>query len=119
MHESDSIDDDHIHPKKTGKQYRGKHSQGECFVTVNGCALDPRFDLRTHSPNGFEWGYGGTGPAQLALALLADWLGDDALALDLYQAFKFKTVASLPREGWTLTGKEIDKAISELRSELV
>jgi len=28
----------------------------------------PRSDLRNHSPNGFEWGYSGSGPAQLALA---------------------------------------------------
>src|SRR5262245_22144387 len=29
-------------------------------------------ELRNHSPTGFEWGYGGSGPAQLALALLVD-----------------------------------------------
>src|SRR5262245_1194599 len=34
--------------------------------------LPARLDLRSHSPTGFEWGYGGSGPAQLALALLAD-----------------------------------------------
>ena len=28
--------------------------------------LDPRLDLRRHSPDGFEWGYAGSGPAQLA-----------------------------------------------------
>ncbi len=32
--------------------------------------LPPRFDVRNHSPSGFEWGYGGSGPAQLALAIL-------------------------------------------------
>jgi hypothetical protein len=37
--------------------------------------LDPRLDLYNHSPTGFAWGYGGSGPAQLALALLADVLG--------------------------------------------
>lgn len=49
--------------------YEGKRAYGQTFVTVNGRALDPRFDLRFHSPDGFEWGYGGSGPAQLALAL--------------------------------------------------
>ena len=47
--------------------------------------LKPRFDLRQHSPTGFEWGFGGSGPAQLALALLADWSGDDGFALKHYQ----------------------------------
>jgi len=116
MQTSDSVGMD---PAKKDKYYEGKRSNGVCFVTVDCHMLNPRFDLRNPSPTGFEWGYRGSGPAQLALALLADWLGDDGQALDLYQAFKFKTVASLPREGWTLTGKEIDKAISELRSELV
>jgi hypothetical protein len=32
-----------------------------------------------NSPTGFGWGYGGSGPAQLALALLADSLGDNDL----------------------------------------
>ena len=34
--------------------------------------LDPRFDLHKHSPDGFAWDKGDAGPAQLALALLAD-----------------------------------------------
>lgn len=42
------------------------------LVLVNGEPLDPRNDLMNHSPDGFEYGYGGSGPAQLALALLAD-----------------------------------------------
>lgn len=43
--------------------------------------LEPRHDLRNHSPDGFEWGYSGSGPAQLALALAADVLGDDDRAV--------------------------------------
>lgn len=37
-------------------------------------ALPPRTDLVNHSPTGFEWGYAGSGPAQLALALCVDAL---------------------------------------------
>jgi hypothetical protein len=32
-------------------------------------------EIRNHSPDGFEWGYHGSGPAQLALAILADHFG--------------------------------------------
>src|SRR6059036_1653610 len=32
-------------------------------------------EIRNHSPTGFQWGYAGSGPAQLALALLVDALG--------------------------------------------
>jgi|SRR5581483_3430011 len=115
MHKSDSIRVGTDNPEKPDKRYRGKRSYGECFVTVDGRALDPRFDLRFHSPDGLSWGYGGSGPAQLALALLADWLGDDSAALSLYQEFKWRTVAGFPRVEGTLTGKEIDLALQKLR----
>jgi uncharacterized protein DUF6166 len=57
--------------------------------------LNPRFDLARHSPTGFAWGYHGSGPAQLALALCADTLRDDRRALGLYQRLKFKLLGSL------------------------
>jgi Family of unknown function (DUF6166) len=77
--------------------------------------LNPRFDLWNHSPSGFEWGYRGSGPAQLALAILADHLGDTDEALRLHQEFKVSVVAALDREGWTLTDQEIQEAIEALR----
>jgi hypothetical protein len=66
----------------------------------DGQPLDPRLDLWNHSPTGFEWGYGGSGPCQLALALLADALGDgqEQLAVALRQTFKSRFVAGLPRD---------------------
>lgn len=69
--------------------------------------LNPRNDLYNHSPTGFAWGYGGSGPAQLALALLADATGDDRFALDVYQSFKWAHIARLPQE----TGWEMDETL--------
>jgi hypothetical protein len=73
--------------------------------------------LVNHSPSGFEWGYGGSGPAQLALALLLDYTGDEAFALDHYQAFKTEVVSQLDCAGsarsWRLTGPEIDAVLHE------
>ena len=47
---------------------------GQSLVTVcDGQKSEPlplRLDLFNHSPTGFSWGYGGSGPAQLALARL-------------------------------------------------
>jgi hypothetical protein len=40
--------------------------------------LPIRLDLRNHSPTGFEWGYRGSGAAQLSLAILADYIGPSA-----------------------------------------
>lgn len=45
-----------------------------------------------HSPDGFNWGYGGSGPAQLALAIVLALTGKS----DGYQDFKWRVIASLP-----------------------
>jgi hypothetical protein len=98
------------------KTYEGRREGYAVLVTVNGRPLNPRLDLWNHSPTGFEWGYGGSGPAQLALALLADRLGDDNEAVILHQSFKFAVVAKLPQRGWSLTSRQIDQALKEIRS---
>lgn len=65
-------------------------------VYVDGEKLDPALSLRVfnHSPTGFAWGYGGSGPAQLALALLMQAGVDDDTAVRLHQRFKSEFVAT-------------------------
>jgi hypothetical protein len=103
------------------KSYHGTRTDQGCEVVVeeNGTSrpLDLRLDLRNHSPTGPEWGYSGSGPAQLALALAADVLGDDERAQDVYQRLKFKLVGGLPKEGWTLTEDRIRSAIEAIEQE--
>jgi len=98
------------------KRYEGRRRFWATRVTVDGRPLPFRRDLRCHSPAEFEWGYGGSGPAQLALAILADHLGDDQEALNLYQRFKWAVVAGLPRLHWTLTSSQIDQALQDILS---
>lgn len=75
--------------------------------------LPPRLDLANHSPDGFSWGFSGSGPAQLALAILAHHLDDDAAALRLYQAFKAAVIASMDQESdWTLKAADVDSGIA-------
>jgi hypothetical protein len=69
--------------------------------------LQLRLDVFNHSPSGFEWGYLGSGPAQLALAILCDYLGQPQLALRFYQEFKEETVARWNDDEWTLTEGEL------------
>ena len=96
------------------KTYEGKREGSAILVTVDGEPLNPRFDLKRHSPSGFEWSYGGSGPAQLALAILADHLENDGLAEEFHQRFKWAIVANLPHSGWILTSDEIDKVLPGL-----
>ncbi len=96
------------------KVYRGGRGLDGAIVTVDGRRLDPRTDLKRLSATGFEWTYEGAGPAQLALALLADHLGDAAEALRLYQRFMRAVVAELDNS-WELTSDDIAAALAELR----
>jgi len=77
---------------------QGKRGRAKNFIYVDGIEIfpQPSLALRRHSPDGFNWGYGGSGPAQTALAILLHVLKNKYLALALYQAFKFSHVASWP-----------------------
>lgn len=92
------------------KTYEGGRSLAGAEVTVDGRPLDPRYDLKRLSQTGFEWTYEGAGPAQLALALLADHLGDDMRALALHDRFMRAVVADLDNS-WELTSDDIDAAL--------
>lgn len=78
-------------------------------VTVNGIPLNPRYDFQNHSPAGFAWGYFGSGPAQLAFAILAEEFGPVwADTHSRYQAFKADVLAVLnPEVGFRLTSADL------------
>lgn len=104
------------------KVYTGRRNPERCVLWVidgNGerKSLNPRRDLRNHSPTGFEWGYGGSGPAQLALAILAEHLGDNRAALNLYQDFKWACIAQIRGANWSLSGEEIDNCLARLSEQ--
>jgi hypothetical protein len=75
-----------------------------------------------HSPTGFEWGYGGSGPADFALNVLnlfvppgADGFAPvkcydgecSSTAQALHQDFKAAFIAALPLEGGMIRGADI------------
>lgn len=100
--------------------YRGKRLNPEdgtvsdISVTVNGYPLREAASLRlrNHSPTGFNWGYGGSGPAQLALGILLDYTGSEQTALSVYQDFKSHFVAGWGDE-WEITGQQIEDWLFE------
>jgi len=98
------------------KVYEGARSLDGAIVTVDGKKLALRLDLKSFSKAGFEWTYEGAGPAQLALALLADHLGDDRAALAGYERFMREVVAHLDNV-WRLTSADIDAALGRRSGE--
>jgi hypothetical protein len=62
-----------------------------------------------HSPTGWAWGYGGSGPAQLALDILWDHLDEEPPGW-LYQQFKTDVIGRLEQgKPWSITGEQIDE----------
>jgi hypothetical protein len=72
-------------------------------VFVDGKELSPAQSLKVfnHSPDGFNWGYGGSGPAQLALALLLLKYPEQE-AINLYQEFKWEVISKLPQSDFEI-----------------
>ena len=95
------------------KTYRGDRTIDGIEVLVDGRPLEARTDLKRITDLGFEWTYEGASPAQLALAMLADHLGDDQRALALHEAFMAEVIAYLDNT-WSLTGGDIDAALEAL-----
>lgn len=87
----------------TETSFIGTSDPEHCDYHVSVCnggtsvELNPRLNLRNHSPTGFSWGYNGSGPAQLALAMLA-YATDDEQALKHYQRYKAECVSSFPKD---------------------
>ena len=106
-------------PKDEGKVYRVERTESGVTVTVEhggeSYLLPPRNDLRNHSPDGFNYGYSGSGVAQLALALCADALGSDRLATQAYQGVKTALLAGQKADSFSLTQSQVVEAARESR----
>ena len=75
-----------------------KWDNKERVAYLDGEYLSPEHSqgIYNHSPDGFNVGYSGSGPAQLALAILLKIM-DKGLAVAQYQQFKRDLIAGLPQ----------------------
>lgn len=121
--------------------FLGGHPFTECGLV---CLREDDWDTKVnvhqalvhHSPTGLEWGYGGSGPADLALNVvqlvledqgwngpLVELYGDRPafqMAWGLHQDFKWAFISGLPREGGQIPMKvmvdwvreEVDKGLA-------
>jgi Family of unknown function (DUF6166) len=100
--------------------YQGYSDADGCMVLKDCKPLLPDRSLGVwnHSPSGFAWGYCGSGPAQLALALLLEELPEER-AVYLHQSFKFQAVAAWKGPTWACTSEGIRAWAAKQRSEPV
>jgi len=103
------------------RKYVGyRDASGDTFVYVidethEAKPLDTGLRYVNHSATGFSWGYLGSGPAQLAFAILLHHLNNTDRARSFYQDFKFSIVGNLPQDRqWELTSEQIDAALAHL-----
>lgn len=88
--------------------YRTGQKSGPCLVTVMDGVGDERVLVRPtltraefdHSPDGFQWGYLGSGPAELARAILVRVMNGDNRARHprCYQAFKSEVIGRITKD---------------------
>lgn len=85
-------------------------SDEHVFAVRNGQVrfLNPRYDLETFSPDGLSWGYGGSGSAQLAIAILMEVLGDWERVKVVWPRFHDHFVMKIPKDvNWTADGADV------------
>ncbi len=122
------------------KIYHGKRTTESVEVSVLVIDIRKRKRVRPvrhipfHSPAGFNWGYEGSGPADLALAILVDYLRESpprkgwlagepfarwsvhSQAFKHHQYFKRDFIATFADE-WELYGMQIDTWLKEQREK--
>ena len=108
-----------------GDIHISRDEDGNCVTNVPHTCVE-------HSPDGFEFGYGGSGPSDLALNILNAYyppdLGDfrlkcykghaSSVAGAFHQEFKWKFIAPLDQQrGGSITEKEIREWVEEQRAK--
>ena len=68
--------------------------------------LKPSLQIAEHSPEGFNWGYERSGPAQLTLGILYEVTGNVALSREYYPLFKIDHVSQWS-EHWEMRESEV------------
>jgi len=108
-----------LNPTNRDTVYTGRRFADGVEVKRDRRPLSPAasWRVRNHSPTGFEWGYGGSGPAQLALALMLDVLGDAGLAQRCYHWIMWATVSTWSNS-WRVTAGELLDLVERWRAEV-
>ena len=101
-------------PDGTARLYFWTWENGE--DSIYEITPDDSLSVRNHSPTGFNWGYGGSGPHQLGLAILLHALAfqkaPDKVALSLYHRFVTDVISILPNS-WRIAKDVVEEWVAE------
>jgi hypothetical protein len=126
---ADWVDRAHAFGLASAERHADALNEGvTCWRAPDGTARSSIPQRHVHyAPKGFDWGFGGSGPADLALNVLAlflplapdttgvalrDGSSVSEAAWALHQAFKYDLIGTLPRAGGHITAKTIRAWIS-------
>jgi len=94
-------------------------ARGVSVVVTGGAGVPYELPhLMRHSPDGFEWGYGGSGPSDLARSIVGDLLKQADPSPADYQRVKTELVATLPEKGGTITEDQVLDVLFDRLGEL-
>ena len=92
----------------------GRDADGVWARVNDGESTTPLIHLMRHSPDGFEYGYGGSGPSDLARSIVGDVYGTDHPNQRGYMALKMEWVATLGDGGPFRISEILVRTIVEL-----
>lgn len=90
----------------------------ENAIYIDGARISTADSLRlqNHAPDGgVSWGYHGSGPSQLALALLLRFGATDKEALAFYQDLKREVIATLPPLDFEMKDEKVTEWLESKR----
>lgn len=97
----------HPEPERRARALERKHDLLDRIRAADLTPVARPLDHRAlHSPDGFAWGYAGSGPADLAYAILQRELVEEVPA-EVYLQFRDQVVAHLPADGFRLPATEV------------
>jgi len=76
---------------------RGEYKTRKVFLDNKELSPEKSQAVQNYSPDGFAWGYGGSGPAQLALAICLE-IGCKGHC----QNFKWEIISKLPQSNFNI-----------------
>jgi len=102
-----------------GNEYCGPYDGGDIILERrNGTAfINVPHAIVRHSPTGFEWGYGGSGPADAALNILYAVTQDKEVADRYYQEFKWDFISIAPEQGAIIPRRAILRWLKRKQKE--